>query len=81
MRPAAPDHVIFAKARCYRRTRQISFLRAVAFEADQADPVAVAYGVFMRGGKVDQSVGDLEGVPGWEDVPITNGRNGGSGAK
>lgn len=64
MRPAEPDRVIFAKARCYRRTRQISFLRAVAFEEDQADPVAVAYAVFMNGGKVDRGEADISGLGG-----------------
>lgn len=54
MRPAEPEHVIFAKARCYRRTRQISFLRATAFDLDEAAPIAVASAAFMNGGKVDQ---------------------------
>lgn len=54
MRPAEPGQVIFAKARCFRRARQITFMRAVAFNETEDKAIAVAVGAFMHGGKVDQ---------------------------
>lgn len=50
MRPAEPERVVFAKARSFRRARQITFIRATAFTDDEDNPVAVAVGAFMNGG-------------------------------
>lgn len=54
MRPAEPGKVIFAVARLYRRARQITFMRATAFDECEDKAIAVAMGAFMHGGKVDQ---------------------------
>ena len=47
MRPAAPGKDIFATAHCYKLTRSVAFLRAVAYDVDAADPVAAAQAAFM----------------------------------
>jgi uncharacterized protein (TIGR00369 family) len=47
MRSARPGCAVFAEAECFRVTRAVAFVRAVAFEEDKADPVAAATGAFM----------------------------------
>lgn len=55
MRPARPQRPIHAFAHCYRSTRNIAFVRAVAYDEHRSDPVASAAGAFMiegaRGGE------------------------------
>jgi acyl-coenzyme A thioesterase PaaI-like protein len=46
MRAAEPYREVIALARCYKLTRSIAFVRATAFEADEADPVATAQAAF-----------------------------------
>jgi uncharacterized protein (TIGR00369 family) len=50
MRPAEPGRAVFARARCYRLTRTIAFVRASAYEDDPEDPVATAQGAFVLTG-------------------------------
>jgi len=47
MRPARKGEAVIAHAVCYRRTRSIAFVRALAYESDPADPVAAAQAAFM----------------------------------
>ena len=47
MRPAMAGEAVFSRAECYRLTRSIGFARAVAYNADPADPVATAQGAFI----------------------------------
>ncbi len=47
MRAAEPRREIRARAHCYKLTRSIGFVRATAFETDEADPVATAQGAFV----------------------------------
>jgi uncharacterized protein (TIGR00369 family) len=47
MRPAEPGMDIFAKAHCYKATRSVAFVRAVAYDRDPDDPVAAVQAAFM----------------------------------
>lgn len=49
MRAAEPGRDIFAMAHCYKVTRTIAFVRALAYEHDPEDPVASASAAFMLG--------------------------------
>lgn len=53
MRPAEPGKDIFAKAHCYKATRSVAFVRAVAYDDNPDDPVAAAQAAFM----LDSSAG------------------------
>jgi uncharacterized protein (TIGR00369 family) len=46
MRPAEPGREVIAVARCYKQTRSIAFVRAIAFEDTEEDPVATAQAAF-----------------------------------
>ena len=56
MRPAKPRREVIALARCYKLTRSIAFVRASAFEDDEADPVATAQAAFAFTGPRPASV-------------------------
>jgi uncharacterized protein (TIGR00369 family) len=58
MRPAEPGKDIFATARCYKLTRSVAFLRALAYDADPSDPVAAAQAAFM----LDSNAGRGQGA-------------------
>ena len=47
MRAARPRAGVVARADCFRRTRQIAFVRAVAHDGDPDDPIAAAQAAFM----------------------------------
>lgn len=51
MRGAAPRRDLFAEAHCYKTTRSVAFVRAVAFEESPEDPVANATAAFMMTGR------------------------------
>jgi uncharacterized protein (TIGR00369 family) len=46
MRPAEPGREVQARAHCYKLTHSIAFVRATAFDDDEADPVATAQATF-----------------------------------
>jgi uncharacterized protein (TIGR00369 family) len=47
LRPAAPGQPLRAEAECYKVTRQVAFVRALAHGGDRDDPVAHAAGTFI----------------------------------
>lgn len=46
MRPAQAGHDVIAVAQCYRLTKQIAFVRAIAHDGDPDKPVASTAGTF-----------------------------------
>ena len=46
MRAAPPGRRLFARAECYRMTRSVAFVRAVAFTETAEEPIAAATGAF-----------------------------------
>ncbi|WP_298918126.1 PaaI family thioesterase [uncultured Algimonas sp.] len=49
-RAAKPDQTIIGTAECYKTTTHVAFLRALAHDGDESDPVATAQATFMSTG-------------------------------
>jgi uncharacterized protein (TIGR00369 family) len=49
LRPATPSLAVIAHATCFRLTRNVAFVRGIAYheETGEADPIASAAGAFM----------------------------------
>ena len=47
MRAAEPGLDVFARARCFKLTRSVAFVRAWAYDREAGDPVAAAQGCYM----------------------------------
>ena len=47
MRPATRERDVYAHAHCYRTTRSVGFVRAVAYHEDRTDPIATASAAFI----------------------------------
>ncbi|MGB0908293.1 MAG: PaaI family thioesterase [Maricaulaceae bacterium] len=47
MRAAKPGEAIIAEAHCYKTTRHVAFVRAIAHDGDDENPVAMAQATFM----------------------------------
>lgn len=56
-RSAAPGETVIAEAVCYKTTRHVAFIRAIAHDGDPDDPVATAQAAFMLTGPL-YKVGD-----------------------
>lgn len=50
-RAAKPGETIIGLAECYKTTTHVAFLRAIAHDGDENDPVATAQAAFMSTGK------------------------------
>jgi len=50
MRAAKPKETIIAQAVCYKATKHVAFIRAVAHDGDEDNPVATAQACFMATG-------------------------------
>jgi uncharacterized protein (TIGR00369 family) len=67
LRPATPGKDVFARCECYKVTRQVAFVRGVAFNDDPGDPIASAAGTFMIFREGKSAVGErLRDTPGVE---------------
>lgn len=51
MKPATPGEDILAFAECFKVTRNIAFVRGVAYHDDRNDPIATCTAAFMLGTK------------------------------
>ncbi len=49
MGPATPGRNVIARATCFKRTRTIAFVRALAFHDSPDDPIATCTATFMLG--------------------------------
>ncbi len=49
MRAATPGKDITGHAHCYKLTRNVAFVRGVAYDDDIEDPIATSAGAFMMG--------------------------------
>lgn len=50
LRPAEPGSTIIAQAHCYKVTRHVAFVRGIAHEGDDENPIATCQGKFMATG-------------------------------
>jgi len=63
MRSAEPGREVIALARCYRMTKSVAFVRAAAFEDEEANPVATVQATFTFN-RPSQSPSQPSGQPG-----------------
>lgn len=47
LKPAVAQRNVFARAECYKLTRSVAFVRAIAYQNDESDTVASAASTFM----------------------------------
>ncbi len=64
MRAAKPGLDLFARARCYKATRSIAFVRAWAYDENREDPVAAAQSSFMLNSDGARKAGANLAAPG-----------------
>jgi uncharacterized protein (TIGR00369 family) len=51
MRGAKPGETIFASAHCHHATQHVAFVRAIAHDGDEDNPIAMAQATFMATSK------------------------------
>ena len=61
MKPATPDQDIFAFAECFKVTKNIAFVRGVAYHNDRHDPIATCAAAFMLGTKSQRGASSTTG--------------------
>ncbi len=47
LKPAVAGRNVICHATCYKKTRNVAFVRAIAHHGDETDPIASAAGTFM----------------------------------
>ena len=52
LKPATPEQVVVARASCFKVTRNVAFVRCVAYHGSEDDPLATGTGTFMLRTKV-----------------------------
>ncbi len=57
MGPATPGEDLLATGECYKRTQNIAFVRAEAFQESSAEPIATCVATFMLGTRNDPREG------------------------
>ncbi|MCP5179885.1 MAG: PaaI family thioesterase [Pseudomonadales bacterium] len=63
MAPAEPHQDILAHAVCYKRTRNIAFVRATAYQSTPDDPIATCVASFMFTGTAEGGFSGVETTP------------------
>jgi len=63
-RSAEPSKTIIAEAECYKTTRHVAFIRAIAHDGDPEDPIATAQATFMLTGPLHKMPSDTSGKDG-----------------
>lgn len=61
LRPAEAGRDVLAHATCYRLTRNVAFVRGVAYHDSEDDPVAAAAGAFMLATPAGRRAGNVPG--------------------
>ena len=61
MRPAEPHRDVIARAHCHRRTRNVAFVRAIAYQESADDPIATCTATFMLGTRNTPPPGEVPG--------------------
>lgn len=51
MRAARPGETVIGSAHCYKATRHVAFVRGLAHDGDEDDPIAMSQATFMATGK------------------------------
>jgi len=54
MRAAEPNTTIIGEAHCYKTTKHVAFIRALAHNGDEENPIATAQACFMVTGKISR---------------------------
>ncbi|MGB0956665.1 MAG: PaaI family thioesterase [Panacagrimonas sp.] len=47
LRPAQPNHKVYATANCYKLTPELAFVRGQAYDDDADNPLSTSVGIFM----------------------------------
>jgi len=49
LKPATPGEAVIGRAECLKRTRQVIFIRCMAYHSDPSDPIAMGTASFVTG--------------------------------
>jgi uncharacterized protein (TIGR00369 family) len=74
MKPATPGRELMARAECYKVTRNVAFVRGVAYHDDPSDPIATTVATFMLATDVLTSTSSAPRDSGAEDGAASVGR-------